>query len=66
MGVLLGESTIDRIRMIRSILFSEEEDHFEEVTALFKLEKVSRPKLAKITTIPDKEGKSRNIAMGSY
>lgn len=66
-SVLLGESTTDLVRKIRHLLRDEDEEgHLDEFKAIFGLKEVEKPRLAKITTIPDKEGKSRNIAMGSY
>lgn len=64
--VLLGDSTVDLVLKVRYLLKQEDEDHLDEFKAMFGLVEVDNPKLAKITTIPDKEGKSRNIAMGSY
>lgn len=66
MTVILGESTISKVRQFGSHLSGEGDPYFSSVKALFNIGTDKRPYHAKITTIPDKEGKSRNIAMGSY
>jgi hypothetical protein len=66
MTVILGESTINQVRQFGSHLSGEGDPYFSSVKALFNIGTDKRPYQAKITTIPDKEGKSRNIAMGSY